>query len=180
MNLDVGEKKITKGFKGVRLNFLTGKFYCSPRSKPFHFEIGKVYSKKMPPKLCKNGFHFCKTLNQVLSHYNTYPGTYYAEIDTCNSQLDISYSKIAAQKIKIVKVLPFLEIAKKLGMIILESGFKTRLYTHKKDCKGIKLLFNTPELEILFKRGTIERKTVTLTKIRTNKKFEARHYYIVS
>ena len=124
------------------------------------------------------GFHFCTTLKRVLNYYPIKPNIFYTEIDTCGSILDIGSYKVAAQHIKIVRSIPLLEITKELGIKVFEfETEKVRMFTTKREYKDIKILFNTVELALIFYKGDIKRKTVTVTKILTkNRKI----FYIVS
>lgn len=152
-----------KGFKMVKLDRTFNELYCKPGKNRFVFEIGKTYKKRNPPVLCINGFHFCKSVKDVKHYYNISQSTFFMEVDTCDSKTDIGSNKVASQHIKIVRNIPLLEVATKVGLKLGESK-KIRLFTSKKEYKGHQIFFNTVELAMIFHKRLVERKTVTVTK----------------
>ena len=40
------------------------------KCRDFQFKVGKTYKIKGELKICENGFHFCKILDNVFNYYN--------------------------------------------------------------------------------------------------------------
>ena len=152
-----------KGFKMVRLDRDLNELYCKPGKDRFIFEIGKTYKKRKLPLLCNHGFHFCTSVKDVKHYYSISNSTFFMEVDTCDSKTDIGNNKVASQHIKIVRNIPLLEVATKVGLKLGESK-KIRMFTSKKQYKNYSILFNTVELAMIFHKRLVERKTVTVTK----------------
>lgn len=97
------------------------------------YEVGKTYSYGSKPILCKQGYHYCKDLLHVFSHYAMSPYTNIFEIEALGdvvSDDDIytNTSKYATNHIKIVRELSDLEIIEKLNLIH-EYDEKNRILT---------------------------------------------------
>ena len=75
----------------------------------FQFEEGKTYEITGELEMCKNGFHFCDMPLHVFTFYNNINDKY-AIIEALGEiVVDISYKKLATNKIKISKVISYKE-----------------------------------------------------------------------
>lgn len=86
--------KAMKGFKAFN-NDLT----C----RGFQYEIGKTYEMEETPKLCKRGFHFCRTIAECYNYYDTNTNTRICEVEALgeiNTKED--EGKLCTNKIKIL------------------------------------------------------------------------------
>ena len=71
--------------------------------KNFKFEIGKTYSIKGELKMCENGFHACKKINNCFNYYDFNPKNKVAEVLLLGNVLGIDEDKQCCETIKIVK-----------------------------------------------------------------------------
>ena len=83
-----------KGFKAFN-NDLT----C----RGFQYEIGKTYEMKETPKLCKRGFHFCRTIAECYNYYGINKNTRICEVEALG-EIDAKEDedKLCTNKIKIL------------------------------------------------------------------------------
>lgn len=107
-------KKPLRGFKATNSDMI-----C----RNHKFELGKIYSvsralKEIEP--CKNGFHFCEDILEVLHHYDFDPSegenrNRFFEVEGFGVfKRDTSKAKIAVESIKLVRELSKKEICDKL------------------------------------------------------------------
>ena len=113
----VNPNQAVDGFKGFGLT-RTGNKIC--RSYIFKDDV-KVHTKKGDILLCAKGFHFCRSLSQVMQFYSIRPGRVYHKV---KGHGDLCYDsrKIAARNLEIGKRLTFKEILKELKAKVIYSG----------------------------------------------------------
>ena len=103
------------------------------KCRDFQYEIGKTYSMPEKPKICERGFHCCTQLSDVFQYYPlwTWPVDYngflipgaprspsenrYCLVEVCGDvdfeRTVVAYSsKIATNRIKIIKELPLKDV----------------------------------------------------------------------
>ena len=103
------EIKVVKGYKAFDKDLK-----CH---NDFQYEVGKEYVLSKKPKLCRQGFHFCKKMNDCYN-YESYSfnkdTTRICEIEAFGI-IEESYddSKCVTDKIRIVRELPWKEIVKR-------------------------------------------------------------------
>ena len=92
--------------------------------KDFQFKVGKVFAVKGEPKLCENGFHFCRKLSHVFHFYDCdfteseeWQENVYCEIEALgridSSQLhlsDCTTPKYCTDIIRIKRLIPWEEV----------------------------------------------------------------------
>ena len=97
-----------KGYKG---------FDKDLTCKGFKYEVGKIYEMKKELIICKRGFHFCNSLQDVLNHYPLHKNNSFCEIEAYSHTVsDIFYKKKATNKIKILRKLDLDEILDIIGL----------------------------------------------------------------
>lgn len=97
-----------KGYKG---------FDKDLSCRGFKYEVGKTYKIKEDPILCKRGFHFCNSLQDVLGYYPLHKNNTFCEIEVCGKIIsDIFYKKSSTNKIKILRKLDLDEILDIVGI----------------------------------------------------------------
>ena len=121
------------------------------------YELDQEYEVKGPVKFRKNGFHFCKNIEDVFRYYDGFDQNTiicevegYGEIDTYNDEYYGYYDMYASSKIKILKVLSRDEIID----IVINEG----LDEIKRFIAGFKL--NNDEIELIlekFNEETVEK-----------------------
>lgn len=76
----------------------------------FQYEVGKTYEMDEKPRICKQGFHFCKNLKDCFYYYPFNEDTKIAEVemlgDFDTDMIDLT-SKICTNKIKILREIYF-------------------------------------------------------------------------
>lgn len=79
----------------------------------FQYEVGKTYEMDEKPRICKQGFHFCKKLKDCFYYYPFNSNTKIAEVemlgDSDTNMIDIT-SKICTNKIKILREIHFKDL----------------------------------------------------------------------
>lgn len=95
-----------KGYKAFNYDFT-----C----RDFQYEVGKTYEIEGELELCKNGFHFCKNLEDVFRYYNFIPTTRVAEVDVLGDVINEG-NKSCTDKIKIVRELSLSEQLEIMGI----------------------------------------------------------------
>jgi len=92
------------GYKGFNVDE-NNRLYCNPNGIPYYFEVGKTYEIIGQLKMCNNGFHYCRKLNDIDEHYNLKTSVI-CEIQILGSNIhDIDGKKSCASKIKILRIL---------------------------------------------------------------------------
>ena len=104
------KKKIT-GYKMFKVD-TDGRWYCNGGDERFYYEIGKTYKTDEAPECCSSGFHFCKKLEDCFKYHGCVTWNKIALVEAVG-EIDESEddSKCATNKIKIVKEIPFSDIA---------------------------------------------------------------------
>src|SRR6185312_3335109 len=74
---------------------------CSPKGKPFQYEIGKTYTHKGSVDACSSGFHACENPIDVFGYYSPFDSRYCAVELSGALSYEGDDSKIAAAKITI-------------------------------------------------------------------------------
>lgn len=69
----------------------------------FKYEVGKTYSMKEQPSVCRNGFHYCKKAKDTLNYYGYSENFNLFEIKDLSNYTDLHEDKCATNKIKIVR-----------------------------------------------------------------------------
>ena len=92
--------KIIKGYK-----VFDNDWTC----RNFKYEIGQTYSIDESPKLCKRGFHFCKTLIDCFNYRSFNCENKVAKIKALG-EIDSDGVKFCTNKIKIVREVPWNEV----------------------------------------------------------------------
>lgn len=76
----------------------------------FQYEVGKTYEMDEKPRICRQGFHFCKKLKDCFYYYPFNSNTKIAEVemlgDFDNDMIDLT-SKMCTNKIKILREIHF-------------------------------------------------------------------------
>ena len=88
-----------KGYKGMESDMT-----C----RGFQYEIGKTYLADGDIKLCKNGFHFCKNLEDVFEYYGNDRGNRFFEVE--GNVIKSDRKKSVANKIHIIRELTKKEV----------------------------------------------------------------------
>lgn len=125
--------------------------------KGFKFEVGKTYSLKEKPHICRNGFHYCKKASSTLSYYSYKKDFVLFEIKDCAKYTDVSGNKSATNKIKIVRKITdpdelfkllgiYKEFNKKGNVIYQKSKNMEQRWNDKKDL----ILVKTKDLETCY------------------------------
>jgi len=79
----------------------------------FQYEIGKTYTKDDSEdiSLCSNGFHFCENPFDIFNYYPPMEGNRYCQVIGSGKMIKgITDSKLAVQKIEIIKELTLKEL----------------------------------------------------------------------
>ena len=98
------KKQKEVGYKGFNVDE-NNRLYCNPNGIPYYFEVGKTYEIIGQLKMCNNGFHYCRKLNDIDEHYNLKTSVI-CEIQILGSNIhDIDGKKSCASKIKILRIL---------------------------------------------------------------------------
>jgi PPE-repeat protein len=98
------KKQKEVGYKGFNVDE-NNRLYCNPNGIPYYFEVGKTYEIIGQLKMCNNGFHYCRKLNDIDEHYNLKTSVI-CEIQILGSNIhDINGKKSCASKIKILRIL---------------------------------------------------------------------------
>ena len=93
-------KKKEIGYKGFNVND-NGQLYC----RDTIFEVGKIYTLKGDPIICKHGFHYCRNLNDIDQYYNL-RSSVICEVEILGKTVyDTDGRKSCTNKIKITKTL---------------------------------------------------------------------------
>ena len=93
-------KKKEIGYKGFNVND-NGQLYC----RDTIFEVGKIYTLKGDPIICKHGFHYCRNLNDIDQYYNL-RSSVICEVEILGKTVyDTDGRKSCTNKIKITKML---------------------------------------------------------------------------
>ena len=72
--------------------------------RDFKFEVGKTYEIEGELELCKNGFHFCKTIADTGNYYNYHESNIYFEVESVGEVVSEENDKYATNKIKILSI----------------------------------------------------------------------------
>ena len=98
----------------------------------FQYEIGKIYEMNNKPICCKNGFHFCKDLQECFCYYDF--GSRICEVESLGDISTDYGGKYCTNKIRIIRELSFEEICdeieadERLAKILIESYDITKSY----------------------------------------------------
>ena len=84
------------GFKGYKASY-------NGECRDTLFEVGKTYSLKEKPRICNNGFHYCKKAISTLSYYSYMKNFVLFEVKDCAKYTEVSGNNSATNKIKIVR-----------------------------------------------------------------------------
>lgn len=124
----IKKMKIIKGYKAFKRD-ADGKLFTHPNNmERNYFEVGNTYSISNNDniELCKNGFHFCKKLNQIFDFYLFSPSIAYCEVRGIfkNDLRDIDEDdqKLCTRSITIIKELTFDEVEKILELELNRKG----------------------------------------------------------
>ena len=88
-------QEVIVAYKGFDKNLV-----CSPKGKPFQYEIGKTYVHKGAVSACNSGFHACENPLAVLSYYGLKDGNRYAIVEQ-SGKMSREKDKTASQRITI-------------------------------------------------------------------------------
>jgi hypothetical protein len=92
--------------KGYKASF-NGKCY-----NDFQFEVGKTYELNYRPIICRQGFHFCRNVHNVIEYYDIMDRNFVLfEIETLGEVVTRG-NKSCTNKIKIVRIIPRTEYHK--------------------------------------------------------------------
>ena len=81
--------------------------------KGFKFEVGKEYTYDKEIKICESGFHACEKLQDCFDYYPCVPWIKIAEVEMLGEiKRHTEDSKVVTNKIKIIREIPFGDIAK--------------------------------------------------------------------
>lgn len=125
--------KITEGYKVFDYDWTCkGKDYKG---------VGAITEQKGDLKICENGIHFCKTLNDTLLHYPLSLFYKYAKIEAYGDiKEDIGKTKFCASKIKIIRELTIMEIRHILTLE--QEKCQINLLIRDKELDPMNLIFN--------------------------------------
>lgn len=146
-----------KGYKGFKHNGLN--FFCLPAGKkiktPKIFPLDKVIHQKGKIRICKNGIHFCKTIDNVLRFYKFNYKNFYCEIKA-EGEIVKKVDKYCCSKLSIVKFIPTTEVLKRCGYKLIETG-KKRIYFEAIGCLRTKIKMNSKihKFEILLNEPNV-------------------------
>ena len=105
-------QEIVKGYK-----IFNSDWTC----RGFKYEVGKTYKTEEPIGLCKQGFHFCKNLAECFQFYDCITWNKFAEVEAIGDVV-IGEDKCVTNKIRIVREIPFSEIAKIIKQNVSSYG----------------------------------------------------------
>lgn len=71
----------------------------------FKFEVGQAYEIQGELKICNNGFHFCKKMEDVLIYYSPQLDFILLEVEPLGDVID-DENKSVTNKIKIIRIIP--------------------------------------------------------------------------
>ena len=80
----------------------------------YQYEVGQTYEMPQKPKLCERGFHFCLELQDCFKYYDAVQWNKIAEVEALG-EIDgpeSDCSKVATNKIKVVREIDWAEIPK--------------------------------------------------------------------
>src|SRR6185312_2110057 len=89
------QEPVQIAYKGFDKNLV-----CTPKGKPFQYEIGKAYEHKGDVSACNSGFHACQHPLAVLSYYDLKNGNRYAIVEQSGEMVH-EKDKTASQRITI-------------------------------------------------------------------------------
>ena len=73
--------------------------------RDFKFEVGKTYEIEGELELCKNGFHFCKTIaDTAMYYYYGDSNNIYFEVEAVGEVVSEENDKYATNKLKILRI----------------------------------------------------------------------------
>lgn len=80
---------------------------CNPNldDNPTKYKSGKTYELTSNPVLCKNGFHFCKKLDDVFCYYDHYDAGFEIYFVEALGKTRTKGNKSCTNKIKIIRKL---------------------------------------------------------------------------
>ena len=84
----------------------------------FQYEVGKVYASPLEPKVCSEGFHFCKRAIDCFNYYPFDPKSKVAEVIALGNIAEEG-DKCATNQIEIVREISWTEL---LGMVNSGAG----------------------------------------------------------
>lgn len=93
------------------------------KCRGFEFKIGKTYEEEYKPKLCKRGFHFCSSIEDVFQYYKKNGQNRFCLIEAIGD-IDFGTDKHATNKIRIVRELTKEEVDCKLTNEIIALKLK--------------------------------------------------------
>lgn len=108
----------TKGYKALNIDF---------RCRGKKYEVGKVHVENEEPKLCIRGMHYCENIVDVFTYYECNPSkTVVVEVNALGSiDWDLSEDKYSTNKLEIIRVVPWEEIAIDLAYSYSDGITKT-------------------------------------------------------
>jgi hypothetical protein len=107
------------------------------------FEVGRTYTLKHRPKLCKYGFHFCTDVSEVLNYYDIEDDAFVLFEINAIGMIETGRDKSCTNKIYIKRIIPRTEYHKLFNGHIQfhENGIvkykKTGNYEYKWDENGV-------------------------------------------
>jgi hypothetical protein len=131
-----------KGYKGFKFTKVKGKRQLNCLNTVFSTDKPSIIKKS--PICCVQGFHFCKTLRQVLQYYGLSEHHFFGEVFADGKLHTDDNKKFATNKLRITRVLSMTEV-----MTILKGKrHKKELSSHRQWLKfGLTdFFFDTPEL----------------------------------
>ena len=105
--------KKVKGFKCFNKDFTCNNF---------QFKVGKTFKHEGKIELCKEGFHFCKDLQNVFKYYGFDSTNHVCEIEASIEVID-GDDKSVCRQIKIIRELSWDEVLKRSNLGINNLGF---------------------------------------------------------
>lgn len=116
-----------KGYKGFKVE--NGRMYC----RDFIYKVGEAYEILEYPILCRRGFHFCQSLNNVHSFYNL-SNSVICEVEALGDVVnETDMSKSCTNKIKIIRLLTKEEVLKISNTGDRNSGYGNSGYGNSGD-----------------------------------------------